>query len=212
VSAPILGGVLTDRLSWRACFYLNLPLGAIALAVLAYFFQNPRINPNEGLPFREKIGKLDLLGTAIFVPSCTSLLLALQWGGAKYGWGNVRIIVLLVVFVVLLVAFGYHQYRQGDNAMLPPRILKNRSIVAGAWFAGCSNASLAVVEYYMAIYLQAVKEYSAQKSGFMMLPQVIGLCIAGLAAGVLTSSIGYYARKASFSDSAGLQRPPYSLY
>ena len=195
VIAPVLGGVLTDKVSWRACFGINLPLGTIAFGIVAIFYQNPRPNPDIALPFKEKLKRLDLPGTAIFVPSLMCLFMALQWGGATYGWGNARIIVLLVVFILSLFVFGWIQYRQQDNATLPPRILKQRSIIAGAWFAGCSNASAAVVEYYISIYFQGVKGYSATKSGLMSLPLIIGLCLACLLAGVGTTAIGYYTRK-----------------
>lgn len=199
VCAPLLGGVLTDRVSWRACFGINLPLGAVSGAIIFFFFENPRLNPESGLPIKEKLKKLDLPSTAIFVPSICCLLLALQWGGATYGWSDARIIVLLVTFVVSLTGFGWLQYRRQDNATLPPRILKQRSILAGAWFAGCCNASLGVVEYYMAIYFQAVRGYSATRSGLMLLPSIIGLCIACLFAGAATTAIGYYTRKLPIS-------------
>ena len=195
VCAPLLGGVLTDRVSWRACFGINLPLGALSGAIIFFSFENPQRNSDNDLPIKEKLKKLDLPSTAIFVPSMCCLLLALQWGGATYGWSDARIIVLLVTFAVSLTGFCWLQYRRQDDATLPPRILKKRSILAGAWFAGCCNAALGVVEYYMAIYFQAVRGYSATRSGLMLLPSIIGLCVACLFAGAATSTFGYYTRK-----------------
>ncbi len=198
VCGPLLGGVLTDsKLTWRGCFGINVPLGILSAAIIAFMFQNPHTNPNEALPFKEKMSKFDFLGTMVFIPSITCLLLALQWGGSQYGWVDARIIVLLVLFGLLLTVFGYIQHRRGDGATLPPRILKQRSIIAGAWFACCSNATLAVVEYYMAIYFQVVKGYSASKSGVLCTPQIIALCISGLIGGVATTKFGYYTRKPS---------------
>jgi MFS family permease len=149
VSAPLLGGVLTDNLSWRWCFWINLPLGAVTLVVVGFLFENPRVNPNLSLPLKAKLARLDLLGTAIFVPSITALLLALQWGGSKYGWASARIIILLVAFTALIGIFGWLQYRKGDSATLPTRIITRRSILCGAWFSFCTNASLSVVDYYV---------------------------------------------------------------
>jgi MFS family permease len=149
ISAPLLGGVLTDNLSWRWCFWINLPLGAITLVVVGFLFENPRVNPNLSLPLKAKLEKLDLLGTAIFVPSITALLLALQWGGSTYSWANARIIILLVLFAALIGIFVWLQYRKGDRATLPPRIIMQRSILCGAWFSFCTNASLSVVDYYV---------------------------------------------------------------
>jgi MFS family permease len=149
VSAPLLGGVLTDKLSWRWCFWISLPLGAITLVVVGFLFENPRVNPNLSLPLKAKLARLDLLGTAIFVPSITALLLALQWGGSKYGWANARIIILLATFTALIGIFGWLQHRKGDSATLPTRIIMRRSILCGAWFSFCTNASLSVVDYYV---------------------------------------------------------------
>ena len=192
VSGPLIGGVLTSTLSFRWCFGINLPLGVIAIVVIAAFFEDPRRNPDIDLPLKQKLQKLDLLGTAIFVPSITCLLLALQWGGLKYSWADPRIIGLLVVFAGSLAAFAWLQRTKGENATLPLRILKQRSIISGAFFAGCCTASFTVVEYYMAIYFQAVRGYTPLHSGLLSLPQVIGLFIACILAGVGTTLVGYY--------------------
>ncbi len=149
IAGPLLGGILTDRLSWRWCFWINLPIGAITFIVVTFLFENPQVNRNMSLPWKDKLKRLDLLGTAVFVPSVTALLLALQWGGSQYGWASARIIALLAVFAALLGLFAYLQYRQGDNATLPPRIMGQRSILFGAWFAGCLNAACSVVDYYV---------------------------------------------------------------
>ncbi|KAK9233821.1 major facilitator superfamily domain-containing protein [Lipomyces kononenkoae] len=195
VSAPLLGGVLIDRFSWRACFGLLLPFSAIA--ILMIFFLLPPLKAqhnveNLKMPLKEKLKQMDLLGTALFVPSITCLLLALQWAGTTYGWGDVRIVVLLVIFAVLLGVFGWWQYRAGEKATLPIRILGMRSILAGAWFASCCNSTLALVEYYMSIYFQGVRGWTAARAGIMSLPMIMGLTISTLLSGALTTAIGYY--------------------
>ena len=147
--APLLGGALTDSISWRWCFYLNLPIGGLSFLLILLFFQGPRKNASVSLSWREKLHQLDLLGTSIFVPSITSMLLALQWGGSKYGWGNARIIVLFILTAVLLGAFMWQERRRGDNALLPGRIMRRRSLLAGMWFSFCNNSTLSVFEYYV---------------------------------------------------------------
>jgi hypothetical protein len=88
------------------------------------------------------------------------------------------------------------QYRKKDDAILPPRIMK-RSVLAGAWFCACCNGILAVVEYYMSVYFQGVKGYSATNSGALGLSLFGGMILAGLAAGIGTSFFGYYYRKSA---------------
>lgn len=193
--APVLGGALIDAFGWRACFGMLVPL--TGMTVLAGFFLLPSVAAeydaeNQKLPLREKLRRMDLLGTAIFVPSIACLLVALQWGGTTYGWGDVRIVVLLVAFVVLLGAFGWRQKCAGEQATLPIRILKMRSILAGACFAACCNAALAVVEYYLSIYFQGVRGWTPTRAGLMSLPMVIGLAVSGVLSGSLTTVMGYY--------------------
>ncbi|KAJ6170430.1 hypothetical protein N7485_007776 [Penicillium canescens] len=193
VIAPLIGGVLIDAFSWRACFGINLPIGAIASGFIAYGFQMPANPPHEaGLPVVEKCKRLDIPGTLVFVPAIVCLLIGLQWGGIKYGWTNARIIVLLVLFPVLIGVFAFMQHRKKEDATLPPRIMTQRSILAGAWFNACSNGILAVTEYYMSIYFQGVRGFSATKSGAMGLPLFAGMAVTALIAGAGTTWMGYY--------------------
>jgi hypothetical protein len=138
------------------------------------------------------MAKLDLLGTAIFVPGITCLLLALQWGGSTYSWTDPRIISMLVLFAMLIMGFGYWQYRLQDAATLPPRILGNRNILAGMLFCCCTNAALAVVDYYLPIYFQAVKGKTPAQSGVLTIPLIVGLMLASILSGSLTTAVGYY--------------------
>lgn len=198
VSAPVVGGALTDAFTWRACFGINVPIGLVAMAISAIGMKDPFPDANIGLPIWEKLRRLDLLGTLLVIPSIISLLMALQWGGNQYGWSNWIIILLIVLFVVLTVTFGYIQHRQQEKAILPLRIVKNKTVLAGALFTCCLNGTLTVTEYYIAIYFQGVRGYSATSSGLLGLPMIAGLAIASLSAAFGTTWIGYYSRKQTF--------------
>jgi MFS family permease len=197
VSAPVIGGVLIDRFTWRACFGINIPLGILCIVLMAYGFEDPLPNTNADLPFKEKLKQLDLFSTLLGVPAIAFLLLALQWGGTTYGWNTPLIITFLVLGGCLILGFAYMQYRQGDKAMLPPRIAKQRSMIAGVWYAACCNGVLAVTEYYISIYYQGVRGYTATKSGLLGLPMTIVLSVSLLAAGMGTTLLGYYFRMIS---------------
>ncbi|KAI5463869.1 major facilitator superfamily domain-containing protein [Mariannaea sp. PMI_226] len=192
ISAPTVGGALIDAFSWRACFGINLPLGVICLVLTMYGVHDPVDNPNEALTLKQKLEKINLVGTLLVVPAITCLLMALQWGGWKYGWGSWQIILLLAFTVVLFAVLGYLQYRQGERAFLPPRVLKQRSILAGMWYAACVEGVLSVTEYYMSIYFQGVQGYSPAKSGLLALPMVGGLSLALVISGVGITWLGYY--------------------
>ena len=154
VCSPILGGLITDHVSWRWCFYINLPMGFTTMAIIALFFQSPKIpyaeaNDPARLSFKEKVQRLDLIGTLIFVPGITSMLLALQFGGTNYGWTDPRVIACFALFALLIVVFGYWQWRRDDKATLPPRIVGHRSIMSGMWFSFCNSSAFSIIQYYV---------------------------------------------------------------
>ena len=193
VTAPLIGGVLIDAFSWRACFGINLPLGVFCFAFTAYAFHDPV--PITNITLWEKMKRTDPLGTLLIIPAFTCFLMALQWGGSTYGWGDWRIILMLILFGVLFSSFGYVQCRQGEDATLPLRIMKQRSVLAGLWCNACYDGILAVTEYYLSIYFQGVRGYTPTKSGLLGVPMIGGLLIGIILAATGTTRIGYYFRK-----------------
>lgn len=190
---PLLGGAFTDGPGWRWCFYINLPCGAVVFVLLVVFLHiPPEMLKRESTTWKEKVTRMDPIGTFFFLPSVICLLLALQWGGVTYNWSNGRVVVLLVLAGVLFIAFVVVQRWKGDNATVPGRIFINRSILAGTWFSFCSGAAMQTLFYFIPIWFQAIKHASAVKSGIMSLPFVLGLVIMGISAGILTKKIGYY--------------------
>ena len=129
---PLMGGALTSKISWRWCFYINLPIGAIALAVVGFLVTMPVPNTGPTLSNYQKLARLDPLGMLCFLPGIVSLLLALQLGGTTYAWSDARIIAALTVFAFLIVIFIVVQILKKDTALIPPRIIAHRTIAAGA--------------------------------------------------------------------------------
>ncbi|PWY66953.1 MFS general substrate transporter [Aspergillus eucalypticola CBS 122712] len=189
--APILGGILTSDLSWRWCFYINLPAAALPSAVLL-LLKLPTITPRGSKTHIQKLRELDLLGFFLFAPAVLCLLLALQWGGDTYSWTNGRIIALLVLSPIIFTGFCLLQHRKQDTAMLPPRVLRKRIIITGAAFSLCLSACRAIVQYYLSIWFQTVRNATPLQSGLNTLPLVISVLISAITGGWLISRTRTY--------------------
>ncbi|KAH8896988.1 MFS general substrate transporter [Thozetella sp. PMI_491] len=192
IAGPLLGGAFTDAATWRWCFYVNLPIGGIAMLCIFLFLRIERENNPKKETVLQRILHLDLIGAAILIPAIICLLLALQWGGTEYPWNNSRIIGLFVGFGVMVIIFIGIQIWKGDDGTLPPRLFKNRNVLCAMMFAFFFGAGFFPLVYYLSIYFQAIQGDSAVHAGLKLLPLFIAIVITSISTGALTTVVGYY--------------------
>jgi len=162
------------------------------MVIIAVLLKTPNPQEPSQLTFWQKILKLDLLGALITIPATVCLVLALQWGGSTYPWNDSRIIGLLVGSGCLFVVLAFVQSKLGDRGTFPPKVVKNRDILCAAGFSSMFGAGYYSLVYYLAVYYQSVKGYSALDAGIRMLPLSISASISATGTGALITALGYY--------------------
>ncbi|KAK1985257.1 MFS transporter [Colletotrichum cereale] len=228
---PPLGGAFTDApsLTWRWCFWINLPMGFAAALFILVMFRIPRPSPppcadtemqtvshtrNAGpdftekptstaspqlshpdLPttvpcFRQKMRNMDPLGTALLIPALVSLLLALQWGGIEYAWSDGRVWGCLVCSFFLLAAFIVSLWFNGDDAIIPPRLLRDRAVLGSVLLISWLSAALFTHVFFLPFYFQLVQGMTAKASGLRTLAYLGAMPLTGMVAGGAMSSRG----------------------
>ncbi|KAK3312655.1 major facilitator superfamily domain-containing protein [Apodospora peruviana] len=196
VAGPLLGGVFTDKVTWRWCFYVNLPLGALSVFLVILSVANYRgteARDNRG-GWGKTIAVLDLPGLTSLLVAVVCLLLALQWGGTRYPWDAGRVIAILVLFTVLSVAFlALQWFLARDYKSLPSRqVATQRSVAAGClFFLGWGAAFMSTV-YFLPVWFQAIQGVSAFESGVRTIPLILGYAVASMLGGIAVTKLGYY--------------------
>ncbi|MFJ2256832.1 MFS transporter [Streptomyces sp. NPDC087844] len=182
VAGPLLGGYLTDHLSWRWCFYVNVPFGLIALAVVAVALELPK--PTAG-------PRLDVLGALLLAAVSTCLVLLTSWGGAEYAWNSRVVLGLAAGAVASTVLFLVAEHRAAEP-LIPLRLFRDGVFNVTALVGVVVGVALFGAASYLPTYLQMVDGATATESGLLMLPMTGGIVGASIVAGHLISRNGHY--------------------
>jgi MFS family permease len=191
ILGPILGGYLT-AVTWRWCFWINLPVGGVSIVLLALLTPNCTPPVKRAATFEGKLLQLDPLGFFLIATSLVGLLLAIQFGGKEYSWNSGVIIALFVIFGIFGIGFIAAQIWRGEKGTVPPRIILQRSILSGTIASIGIGSVLVLLAFYLPIWFQVVKGKSPQDSGLALIPLLLSVVVAVIASGIFASAVGYY--------------------
>jgi len=182
VLGPVLGGWFADGPGWQWIFFMNVPIGLVALVVTSAALKIPHVRRNHSI---------DYLGAAAVVASVSSFLLYTAWAGPDLGWGSSTGIALLVAGVVLAVAFVLIEKR-AQEPIIPMRLFGNSIFSIANTFGFLIGIAMFGSMIFIPVYLQVVQGMSPTQSGLAMVPMVVGIFSTSITAGQLMTRNGHY--------------------
>ncbi|CAN9367559.1 unnamed protein product [Alternaria alternata] len=185
---PVLGGIFASLVTWRWCFYINLPISGFAALLILLFLDIK----HEHTSFFDGIKAIDWLGIFTFLGFTLMILLGLDFGGVLFPWSSAKVIALLVVGGAMILAFIYSEAKVAKYPLIPMTLFRRRTNIAAFLVVFFHGFVFIAGEYYLPLFFQAVLEASPLRSGLLLLPFIVTGAIAGVFCGFIMHKTGHF--------------------
>jgi EmrB/QacA subfamily drug resistance transporter len=182
IGGPLVGGTITDNWGWRWSFYINLPLGVVALGLISAVLHLPKKRAKAGI---------DYLGVTLLTVGITSIVLVTTWGGTQYAWTSARIMELTGIGVAALIGFVFWQTKAAEP-IVPLHIFRSRNFTLMSLIGFITGFVMFGATLFLPLYQQSVQGASATNSGLLLLPMLGAMLVTSMVAGRVTTNTGKY--------------------